>query len=478
MSSRTDRERTPLTAATVLTGDVVRPGDSGYEEARVGWNRLYSRYPEAIVFCCDTRDVVNAVCWAREEGIALRARSGRHSLEGWSSLDGGLVIDVSRMKNIEIDESTGTATVGTGLTQTETVAALGQHGFAVPTGSEGGVGLGGVILGGGFGLLTRSMGMACDNLLAAEVVVADGARSAKVVEATEHSNSDLLWACRGGGGGNFGIATSYTLRLHELSNVTFLVARWTGHGHLGDVLRVWQHEAPVADQRLTSALEADSTAVELSALLHGGSRRELEDHLRTLLTIGSPEVTVTEGAWPTVYREVDRGPNDVALWKFYSQFVTRPFPDEAIDLIVRFMDNTPSPPSNFFCSSFGGAVRHAPPGGSAFPHRDALFYCEPGAAWNDPALNSVALGWAADFWRALRPFGDGAYVNVPNASASDWEREYYGSHRERLREVKATYDPENVFTFEQSVPPSPADPSRALRWGDGGQPKSSGQGSP
>jgi len=116
------------------------------------------------------------------------------------------------------------------------------------------------------------------------------------------------------------------------------------------------------------------------------------------------------------------------------------------------MANTPSAPSNFFCSSFGGAVRHVPPGGSAFLHRDALFYCEPGAAWDDPALNSKALGWAADFWRALRPFGDGAYINVPNAAASDWEREYYGSNRERLRQVKAKYDPENVFSFEQSVP--------------------------
>ncbi|MDI9951324.1 FAD-binding oxidoreductase [Rhodococcus sp. IEGM 1305] len=443
----------PLTTTTMLTGDVVRAGDSGYEAARVGWNRLHSRYPEAIVFCCDTQDVVNAVRWAREEGIALRARSGRHSLEGWSSIDGGLVVDVSRMKSIVIDEAARTATVGTGLTQQETVAALGQHGFVVPTGSEGGVGLGGVILGGGFGLLTRSMGMACDNLLAAEVVVADGARSAKVVEATEHNNSDLLWACRGGGGGNFGIATSYTLRLHELSNVTFLVARWTGHDHLGALLRGWQRDAPVADDRLTSALEVDSTAVELSALMYGGARRDLEDQLRSLLAIGNPDVTVTEGPWPSVYGDVDRGPNDVFLWKFYSQFVTQPFPDEAIDLIVHYMANTPSPPSNFFCSSFGGAVRHAPPGGSAFPHRDALFYCEPGAAWNDPALNSTALGWAADFWRALRPYGDGAYVNVPNAAASDWEREYYGSHRERLREVKATYDPENVFSFEQSVPP-------------------------
>lgn len=117
------------------------------------------------------------------------------------------------------------------------------------------------------------------------------------------------------------------------------------------------------------------------------------------------------------------------------------------------MANAPSGPSKFFCSSFGGTVRRDPPGGSAFPHRDALFYCEPGAAWHDPALNATALGRATDFWRALRPYGDGAYVNVPNAAAADWEREYYGPHRQRLRRVKTAYDPDNVFSFEQSVPP-------------------------
>jgi FAD/FMN-containing dehydrogenase len=171
--------------------------------------------------------------------MAMRARSGRHSLEGWSSLDGGLVIDVSRMKGVSIDPTARTATVGTGLTQKETVAALGQRGFIFPTGSEGSVGLGGVILGGGLGLPTRSYGMVCDNLLAAEIVVADGSRSAKVVEASERSNADLLWASRGGGGGNFGIATSYTLKVHEPPDVEFLIAKWTGHRDLGAVFRTW-----------------------------------------------------------------------------------------------------------------------------------------------------------------------------------------------------------------------------------------------
>src|SRR3954451_9278165 len=251
-----------------LTGEVVRPGDSGYEAARLGWNRLYSRYPNAIVFCNETQDVLNAVVWAREKGIALRARSGRHSLDGWSSLDGGLVIDVSRMKSVAIDATAQTATIGTGLTQKEVVPALGRCGFVIPTGSEGGVGLGGVVPGGGFGFLTRNLGLACDNLLAAEIVVVDGPRSAKVVEATEHNNSDLLWAWRGGGGGNFGVATSFTLKLHELAHVEFVIAKWIGHADLGAILRTWQRAAPVADERLTSAIEVDSTGIDLSAVLH------------------------------------------------------------------------------------------------------------------------------------------------------------------------------------------------------------------
>jgi len=442
------------TTTTGLTGEVLRAGDPGYEEARQGYNRLYQRYPEAIVFCRNTSDVVNAVRWARAAGIAFRARSGGHSLEGWSAVDGGLVIDVSRMKNVDIDEASGTATVGTGLRQKEVVAALGERGYAIPTGSEGGVGLGGVVLGGGFGLLTRRMGLACDKLLAAEIVVPDGAESAKVIRVDENNHADLLWACRGAGGNNFGIATAYTLKLEKLADVAFLHAKWTGLDDLGDILRTWQRDAPVADERLSSALEIYQDGTTLAALWYGGTRADITEALRPLLAIGAPEVVVTEDSWPAVYADVDQAPQDVHNWKFFSQFVKHPFADDAIDLICKFMANPPSPASNFFLSSFGGAVAVEPSGGSAFPHRDALFYSEPGAGWNGPELTSTALGWVADFAEALRPYVDGAYVNVPNVSASDWQAQYYGHHADRLRRVKATYDPLNVFTFEQSVPPA------------------------
>lgn len=194
------------------------------------------------------------------------------------------------------------------------------------------------------------------------------------------------------------------------------------------------------------------TGPGLSAVLYGGKGDELMRALAPLLDIDSPTVTVTEDPWPTVYADVDKAPRDVDNWKFFSQFIKRPYPDEAIDVICQFMANSPSPASNYFLSSFGGAVRREPPGGSAFPHRDALFYCEPGAGWNGPELTSTALGWVAEFAQALSPYVDGAYVNVPNAAAADWEHQYYGPNAKRLREVKSTYDPHNVFAFEQSVP--------------------------
>lgn len=437
---------------TSMTAPVVVPGDPGYDSARQGWNQLHQHHPSAVVFCRDTADVLEALAWTRAEGMPFRVRSGRHNLQGWSSLDEGVVIDVSGLKTVDVDSSSETAVVGTGLTQAEAVAGLGRAGWTIPTGSEGGVGLGGVVLGGGFGLLSRRLGLACDRLLEVELVVPEGARSAKVITASVHDHPDLLWACRGGGGNNFGIATSYTMQLAPLADVAFGYFTWAGHGELARLVELWQRDAPVADERLSSALEIGSDGVGLSAVWYGGAAADLESALAPLLAIGAPEVSIVEDDWPTIYADVDKAPTDVTNWEFFSQFVKRPLPGEAIDVIGAQMANTPSPACNYFMSSFGGALRGEPAGGSAFPHRDALFYCEPGAGWNGSELTDTALGWVADFARPLSPYVDGAYVNVPNPAAPDWENDYYGPHRARLRAVKARYDPFDVFRFEQSVP--------------------------
>jgi FAD/FMN-containing dehydrogenase len=446
-----------------LTGHVVRPGDDGYEAARLGYNHFYSSSPQAVVFCSDTTDVVNALVWAQHNDVAVRVRSGGHGLEGWSSVDGGLVIDVSGLKSTQIDAASGLATVGAGLNQLEAVTALGAHGLAAPTGTEGSVGLVGATLGGGFGLLTRSLGMASDNLMAVEIVVTEGADGAKPITVDDTSHPDLMWALRGAGNGNFGIVTSLTYKVHPLPHVTYVTATWAGLDDLAEVFDAWQHSAPNTDSRLTSQLEIGSGEIQMLAALSSGSDAEAAELLGPILSVGKPDITTTTAPWAEIYAGfqipiLEEAPN----WKFTSQFIIQPFPAAAIELIGQFIAKAPSPGCNYFTNAFGGAVKSSEPvGGSVFAHRDALFYAEPGVGWGvrggpaaDEQLTARVLAWIAEFSEALQPYVDGAYVNVPNAGMADWATAYWGTNVDRLRTIKSKHDPSNMFRYEQSIPPA------------------------
>ncbi|MGC4806052.1 FAD-binding protein [Micromonospora sp. DT233] len=446
-----------------LTGRIVHPQSPEYPSASLGWDELFVRYPLVIVFAQETGDVVNALTWARQHDVALRVRSGRHSLEGWSNVDNGIVIDVSELKSVRIDTTARTARVGAGLNQLEAVTTLGEHGLAVTTGTEGSVGLSGATLGGGFGFLTRYLGMACDNLIGAEIVVAAGADGAKAIEVDPWNHADLLWALRGAGNGNFGIVTSMTFRAAPLSGVAYLQATWDGLDDLHTIFDTWQRTAPFADYRLGTQVEIHPTQILLFAVVAEGTEAQARELLHPLLSIGDPEVTVQTGGWGETYAGFQiPTEQEPANWKFFSQFTKRPFPDEAIRVIREFMENAPAEDSNFFTQAFGtGAHAHEPFGGTAFPHRDALFYSEPGVGWGtrgEPGsgdeVTPLAQTWIAEFSQALRPYVDGAYVNVPNIGMSEWETAYWGPNVEQLRRVKATYDPRNVFQYEQSIPPA------------------------
>lgn len=447
-----------------LTGRIVRPGDADYTTASAGRDELFTHYPLVIVFAQEPQDVVNALTWARQNDVALRVRSGRHNLEGWSNVDDGIVIDVSELKSVQINGASGTATLGAGLNQMEAVVALGKEGLAAPTGTEGTVGLVGATLGGGFGLLTRSLGMACDNLMAAEVVVTSGADGAKAIKVDEKNNSDLLWALRGAGNGNFGIVTSLTYKVHPLTQVTYVTATWRSLNDLQKVFDAWQRSAPTTDNRLTSQLEIHSETILLFGVLASGTEAEAEQLLEPILSVGRPDVSITNANWADTYSGFQTPTQDEpANWKFFSQFITDPFPSEAVSLIGSFMTRAPSSDSNYFTTALGGAVKeNEPPGGSAFVHRGALFYAEPGAGWgtrgavpaqSDP-ITAKAQSWIAEFSQAMRPYVSGAYVNVPNVGMADWETAYWGSNIDRLRTIKTKYDPDNVFHFEQSIRPA------------------------
>jgi len=446
-----------------LTGRIVRPNDPGYPSASLGWDELFVHYPLVIVFARETQDVVNALAWARQNDVAVRVRSGRHSLEGWSNVDNGIVIDVSELKSAQIDTASRIATVGAGLTQLEAVTMLGKKGLAAPTGTEGSVGLAGATLGGGFGLLTRYLGMACDKLIAAEVVVASGADGAKTIKVDTKNNTDLLWALRGAGNGNFGIVTSLTYKVAPIKGVAYVKGTWKDLNDLHRVFDTWQRTAPFADSRITSQLEIHKSQILLVAVLVDGTEAEAKELLAPTLSVGQPDVSVQVGDWGDIYAgfQVPTA-NDPANWKFFSQFTTEPFPKEAISVIGSFMQHAPTDDSNFFTNAFGGAVKTDEPyRGASFAHRDALFYSEPGAGWgtrgnkeSGAALTPKVQAWIAEFSQALRPYVDGAYVNVPNIGMQDWETAYWGPNFDRLRKIKAKYDPHNVFQYEQSIPPA------------------------
>ncbi|MCO1597565.1 FAD-binding oxidoreductase [Micromonospora sp. RHAY321] len=446
-----------------LTGRIVRPQSPDYAEASLGWDELFVRYPLVIVFAQETQDVVNALTWARQNDVALRVRSGRHSLEGWSNVDNGIVIDVSELKSVHVDTAARTAKVGAGLNQLEAVTTLGEYDLAVTTGTEGSVGLSGATLGGGFGFLTRYLGMACDNLIGAEIVVAAGADGAKAIEVDPWHNADLLWALRGAGNGNFGIVTSLTYKAAPLRSVAYLQATWDGLDDLQGVFDTWQRTAPFTDPRLGTQLEVHPAQILLFGVLAEGSEAEARKLLAPLLSIGNPQVTVQIGGWGDTYAGFQIPTEDEpANWKFFSQFTSEPFPTKAISLIRAFMEDAPSEDSNFFTQAFGkGAQRSEPFGGTAFPHRDALFYSEPGVGWgtrgepdSGEATTPIAQAWIAEFSQALRPYVNGAYVNVPNIGMAEWERAYWRDNFQRLRKIKAKYDPHNVFQYEQSIPPA------------------------
>jgi hypothetical protein len=447
----------------MLTGRIVRPDDPEYASASLGWDELFVRYPLVIVFAQETQDVVNALTWARQHNVALRVRSGRHSLEGWSNVDNGIVIDISELKSVQIDTASLTVTVGAGLSQLEAVTTLGKHDLAVTTGTEGTVGLSGATLGGGFGFLTRHLGMACDSLTAAEIVVASGADGAEVINVDVTNHPDLLFALRGAGNGNFGIVTSLTYKVHPLASVAYLQATWEGLGDLHPIFDAYQRTAPFADNRLGTQLEVHKPQILLFGVLANGSAAKVKKLLAPILSIGNPDVSVQLGGWGDIYAGFQIPTQDEpANWKFFSQFASRPFPRRAINVVGSFMQDAPTDDSNYFVQAFGGAVRTSePPCGTAFPHRNALFYAEPGAGWgtrgdeeSGEPLTPIAQAWIAEFSQALRPYVNGAYVNVPNIGMQDWETAYWGPNLRRLRKIKAKYDPHNIFQYEQSIPPA------------------------
>ena len=445
---------------------IVRPGDPDYDSARADFNARFSRFPRAILYACSARDVADGIAWARRNGVPLRARSGGHSYEAYSLVDDGLVIDTSPLDHVRVHRGSGVATVGAGAALLDVYQGLwDQARVAIPGGSCATVGIAGLTLGGGFGLLSRELGLTCDALLEAEMVTADGA----IVRASEHEHGELFWALRGGGGGNFGIVTELVFRVHALGDVSLCNLRHE-FAQLPAALRAWQAWAPTVDRRLVSVLMLPQAPQRLGALCQlNGPPDELARLVRPLVdagwTLSSPPRALAfidavrmlgEPLGLLAGAGVPVGIDSSGGFKFKnsSSYGFAPLPDEAIARLVALLQAAPGPNGFVQLDNYGGAIADVGPRATAFAHRRARFSLQYQAYWNDDADAAKNIAWIRALRAALLPFTVGAYVNYTDGDIVDWQRAYYDDNFAELRRIKRIWDPGNVFRFPQSIPPA------------------------
>jgi FAD/FMN-containing dehydrogenase len=444
-----------LDLADQLSGAVVGPGDMDYDSIRAVHNGLIDRRPALIVRARTPCDVVAALAFARQAGLEVSVRGGGHNVAGRAVTEGGVMIDLAEMKAISVDARQSTATAEGGVTWGELNDAAAAHGLAVTGGAVSGTGIAGYTLGGGLGWLMAKYGLAADNLLAVEVVTAEG----DILHVDAVSHPDLFWALRGGGG-NFGVATSFTYRMHPVRTI---VGGLIAHpiDVASDLLRFYRDAVGDAVDDLTvfAALvhAPDGSGNKLAALIpfHTGDTAAAERDLEPFKTWGSPLlVDVGPMPYPAMNTILDAGFPAGSLNYWLSSF-TRGLPDELIDIAVERFATVPSPMTAILLEHFHGAVTRVGATETAVPHRDQGWNLLIPSVWTNPAENEANIAWSREAFAAMRPhFGTGRWLNyLGDDQADDAIRAAYGPNYDRLREVKRRYDPDNVFHLNHNVAP-------------------------
>ena len=444
-----------------LHGDLIQPGDPQYDETRHVFNGMIDRYPRMIVRCADAADVISAVELARTQGLPLSVRGGGHNVAGSSVNDGGVVIDLSRMRDVRIDPATRTARVGGGATWADLDHAGHAFGLATPGGQVSSTGVGGLTLGGGIGHLSRKYGLSIDNLLSVDVVTADGA----FVTASADEHADLFWAMRGAGG-NFGVATSFEFRLHPVGMVfggpiIYPVER------AREALRLYRDFLANASEDLNAVFAFlivppgppfpenlwHKTMCGMM-VCYTGPLEQADSVVQPLRDFG-PAALDLMGPMPypvlqSLFDPIAQ-PGLQQYWK--GDFITD-ITDEMIDVHVRYGPRIPTPTSIVHLYPVSGAASRVGAGETAFAHRDAKFVHIIGAAYPDPADTPTNVAWVREYWSALRPHVSGSYVNFLMDEGDARVRGSYGDNYDRLVALKRCYDPSNLFRMNQNIRPN------------------------
>jgi FAD/FMN-containing dehydrogenase len=438
-----------------LNGEVIGPDDPAYDDARSvflsGFNR---RRPAAVVHVADSNDVSRVVSVARESGVELAVRSGGHSTAGYGTSDGGLVIDLSRMRRLDIDAGERTAWAETGLTAGDYTAATADHGLVTGFGDTGTVGIGGITLAGGVGFLLRKHGMTIDDMLGAEVVISDG----RLLRVDAESEPDLFWAIRGGGG-NFGVATRFRFRLHELDEVvggmlmlpaspaviaSFVAAAEAAPEELSTIANV-----TLAPPMAFVPEEHHGKPVVMALLVHAGTGEEGKRAIAPFRRLADPIADMVRPMrYPEMY-ELGEPPHPVAA-TMRNMFVDA-IDERAAETILDRIGRASSPMAAVQVRVLGGAMARVPDDATAFAHRGRRIMLNVAAMYQRPEEAATHEAWASDTAAALRA-EDGAYVGFMGDEGEARVREAYpGSTWDRLAEIKRRYDPTNLFRLNQNV---------------------------
>jgi len=458
--------------STTHPAHVLEPEQPGYDEARRVFNAMIDRRPALIARCASTADVAAAVDAARERGLVIAVRGGGHSFSGLSTCDDGIMVDLGGLKSMAVDPQARTARAGGGVLWGEFDAATQAHGLHTPGGRVTTTGLGGFTTGGGYGWTSSKYGLACDNLISAEVVLADGS----VVRASEREHADLFWGLRGGGG-NFGIVTEFEFRLHPLGPLVLAGLAMFPVGRAPDVLRRWRDWADAAPDEVSTGCvviiappepfvpaELRGQPVLGIPVLYAGDPEDGADAVQPLRDLG-PAV---DHIGPMPYTAFQTALDPLAPWgvRSYARGEYMPgFSDAAIDeFLAHAVDLTVrgAPLSQMVVFRIGQGIGAVPDEATAFSHRDARYLFHPISIWADPAEDERMIAATRAFAAAMRPFATGAaYLNfTPEA---DRVRDAYGDAKyARLVALKDRYDPANLFRLNQNIRPSRAAAEPAL----------------
>ena len=437
-----------------LHGELIGPGDDGYESARRVWNGMIDRYPALIARCTSVSDVVRAVQFARRQDLPIAVRSGGHSYAGNSTCDGGIVIDLSRMKRVQVDPLKRTAWVQAGLTLGEFVRETQAFGLATTVGTVSETGLAGLTLGGGIGWLMGKYGLTIDSLLTVEIVTADG----RVLRASATEHADLFWGVRGGGG-NFGIVTAFQFQLHPVGPV---LAGMVLHpvDRASEVLHFYREFSSTAPDELTTfaglVTAPDGLPVVAISLCYCGPLEEGERLIAPVRTFGQPIVDLIR---PMFYLDlismldagVPRGRHYYSKTRSLKQLS-----DEALETLIEFRSARPSPLALLVIQHVHGAASRVGPTETAFALREEHYAVQIMTAWEEGEA-SKHIAWARACWKALEPFATReAYLNLMSDAGEEpvLVQTAYGANYERLVALKNTYDPTNIFQINQNIKPT------------------------